>query len=199
MANDIELPPPNTEHPFPLMLALKQRRTRRKWTDKPLTQQQLANLLWAACGETQQEGPRSKSKRTAPSARNSQAIKVYVALSSGLYCYNEHLNRLEQRSSNDLRQHIGTQKMMKSAPAGLIYVADFEKLKGYTGKDDGQRWFIAGTEVGFISQNIYLYCAAAKLSTAIIGLVSRPELEQLMQLAPRQKVVYTQVVGNQAD
>jgi SagB-type dehydrogenase family enzyme len=171
------------------------RRTKRKWKDVNLTEQEISNLLWAACGITVEETKRSKSKRTAPSARNSQSIKVYVAINTVLYLYDEKNHRLVLKIEKDIREHIGTQKMMKSAPLGLIYVSDYSKLKGYIGKNDNHRWFVSGTETGFISQNVYLYCAAANLSTAVLGLVDRDKLHEFMRLEKFEKVVYTQAVG----
>lgn len=195
MLNQIILPQPQKDLNFPLMQALALRRTKRKWKETALSLQEISNLLWAACGITVEETPKSKSKRTAPSARNSQTIKVYIALPEGLFRYDEKSHVLNQVIADDIRPHIGTQKMMKSAPAALVYVSDFSKLKGYVGTDDHRKWFVAGTETGFISQNVYLYCAAANLNTVIIGLVDREKLHEIMQLKDHEKVVYTQTVG----
>ena len=49
MANTIKLPMPQKDLAFPLMKALEKRRSIRKWTDEPLLEQELSNLLWAAC------------------------------------------------------------------------------------------------------------------------------------------------------
>jgi len=195
MQSIIKLPSPQTDLAFPLMKAMELRRTKRKWDDACLPEQELSNLLWAACGITVEETRRSTSKRTVPSARNAQTIKVYIALNTGLFLYNEKDHSLVPTLADDIRESIGNQKMMKSAPAGLIYVADFSKLKGYTGTDESRKWFVAGTEAGFISQNVYLYCASANLNTAIIGLVNRDRLSEIMGLKENEKVIYTQVVG----
>lgn len=191
----LKLPPVEKDLTFPLMKALERRRTRRKWRNAYLSLQDISNLLWAACGITAEETTRCKSKRTVPSARNSQAIKVYVALPSGLFCYNEKSHELNQILADDVRQYLSNQKMMKNAPAGLVYVADYSRLKGYVGIDDHWKWFVAGTETGFISQNVYLYCALANLNTAVIGLVDREKLQAIMGLKEHEKVVYTQVIG----
>ncbi|NJK93870.1 MAG: SagB/ThcOx family dehydrogenase [Bacteroidales bacterium] len=195
MTAHIKLPPPQKDLKFPLMQALEKRRTRRKWKEKELSLQEISNLLWAACGVTAPATPKSKSKRTAPSARNSQTIKVYLTLPNALFLYDEMNHALIPLLAEDIRMYIGNQKMMKSAPAGLVYVADFSKLKSYTGVDDNRKWFVAGTETGFISQNVYLYCASANLSTAIIGLVNRDQLHKIMKLQDYQKIMYTQAVG----
>lgn len=191
----IKLPSPQKDLDFPLMKSLELRRTKRKWKGTSLSDQELSNLLWAACGITVEETSKSKSKRTVPSARNSQTIKIYIALGNGLFRYDEKNHSLIQIFEDDIREHISNQKMMKSTPAGLIYVSDYSKLKGYVGTDDKRKWFIAGTETGFISQNVYLYCASAKLNTAVIGLVNREKLQEIMGLKEYEKVVYTQAVG----
>jgi len=199
MTRTIKLPAPRKDLDFPLMKALENRRTNRKWGGAPLSVQELSDLLWAACGITREGTKRAKSKRTAPSATNSQAIKVYVALEKGLYLYDEKNHRLVRILSEDIRYLIGNQKMMRSAPAGLIFVSDYSKMKTYLAKDENRKWFVSGTETGFISQNIYLYCVAAKLSTAIIGFVDRDKLHDAMGLKEHEKVVYTQAVGRSAD
>jgi SagB-type dehydrogenase family enzyme len=195
MEKVIKLPNPQKDLEFPLMKALEKRRTKRKWVNTNLTYQEISDLLWAACGITVEETQKSKCKRTAPSARNSQTIKVYIALNTGLFLYNEKNNELILISDKDIREHISNQKMIKSTPVGLIYVSDYSRLKGYLGTDDNRKWFVAGTETGFISQNVYLYCAAANLSTAVIGLVNRKKLQEIMELRDCEKVVYTQAVG----
>lgn len=195
----LKLPPPQKDLEFPLMKALEMRRTRRKWIDADLSTQEISNILWSACGINAAETPKSKSKRTAPSARNSQTINVYIALSSGVYRYDEKNHQLIQILAEDIRQFIANQKMMKAAPSGLVYVSDFSRLKGYVGVDDHRKWFVAGTETGFISQNVYLFCASANLNTAVIGLVDREKLHAIMGLKEHEKVIYTQVVGKASE
>jgi len=62
------------------MKALEKRRTIRKWKDTPVSEQEISNLLWAACGITKSKYGNVKSKRTAPSACNSQEIRVYIIM-----------------------------------------------------------------------------------------------------------------------
>ena len=73
-AADIKLPEPQKTGGMPLMEALNARQTQRTFSAKPLNEQQLANLLWAAFGINRDNG-----KRTAPSARNTQEISIYAA------------------------------------------------------------------------------------------------------------------------
>ena len=199
MTNIIKLPQPQKDLEFPLMKALEMRRTKRKCNDSNLSDQEISNLLWAACGISQEETKNSKSRRTAPSACNSQEIKIYIALNYGLFLYDEKKHQLIQVLSEDIRKDIGTQKMMRSAPVGLIYVSDYSKLKTFIFKDDNRRWFTSTADTGFISQNVYLYCAAANLSTAILSLVDRDKLHRIMGLKDFEKVIYTQAIGRSLD
>ncbi|HOF85413.1 MAG TPA: nitroreductase family protein [Treponemataceae bacterium] len=80
----IKLKKPITNSGLPLMQALETRRTTRKWSGEPVSEQDLSNLLWAACGITKEKKGNTKSKRTAPSACNAQEIWVYVLLESGV-------------------------------------------------------------------------------------------------------------------
>ncbi|MCB9002379.1 MAG: SagB/ThcOx family dehydrogenase [Bacteroidales bacterium] len=199
MTNFIKLPEPQKDLDFPLMKAIEKRRTKRKWKDSNLSEQEISNLLWAACGVTHKETKKSKSRRSVPSACNSQEIKVYIALSNGVYLYDEKNHQLIKILAKDIREYIGTQKMMRSAPVGLIYVSDYSKLKAFQFKKDENKWFTSATDTGFISQNVYLYCAATDLSTVILGLVDRDKLHKTLELNENEKIVYTQVVGKSLD
>lgn len=196
MDHTIKLPEPQKELDFPLMKALEIRRSIRKWKDTPITEQDLSNLLWAACGITKNKYGNVKSKRTAPSACNSQEIRVYVLMEKGVFLYNEEKHELIEISKNDIREYVGTQKMMKSAPMGLVFVADLSRMTSpFLRNKEGQR-FSAWVDTGYISQNVYLYCAASDLGTVALSLVDRDKLHELMQLKEHEKIVLTQVVGH---
>lgn len=194
----VTLPAPQIELDFPLMKALENRRTIRSWSDTPVSRQELSNLLWAACGITRSKNGKVKSKRTAPSACNAQEIRVYVILQEGIFLYNEDNHELILVDAIDIREQLGTQKMMKSAPMGLVYVADLSRMDGPRFKSEESQRFCAWVDTGFISQNVYLYCAAANLGTAVLALINRNTLHPLMRLKEHEKIVLTQVVGHKA-
>ena len=178
------------------MKALEQRRTIRKWLDQDLSEQDLSNLLWAACGITKPVTKKTKSKRTAPSGCNAQEIRVYAILKNGVFLYGEEEHVLVQIVGEEIREHIGTQKMMQSAPVGLAYVADLTRMTGPFLKSDEAKRFIAWVDTGYISQNVYLYCAAANLGTVVLALIDRDTLHKRMKLREHEKIVLTQVVGH---
>ena len=192
----IKLPEPQTELEYPLMKALATRRSIRKWKNTPISTQELSNLLWAACGISKKPYGKVKSKRTAPSACNSQEIRVYVLLDKGVFYYNEDRHELKEIVAKDIREHIGTQKMMKSAPMGLVFVADLTRMTSPFLRNKEAQRFSAWVDTGYISQNVYLYCAAAKLGSVALSLVDRDKLHKLMQLQEHEKIVLTQVVGH---
>ncbi len=192
---NIILPKPQTEMFYPLMAALKNRRTVRKWKTEPLSMQEISNILWCACGETKEACGKSKNKRTIPSGCNSQLVSVYAAMEQGVYRYSEHEHKLIQISEDDVRGDIGTQEVMKSAPFGIIYVADYCKKTGIIKTDNSEKKVLSGTEAGSMSQNVYLYCAAAGLNTVLLGLVARDKLGEKLMLCDSCEIIYTQVVG----
>jgi SagB-type dehydrogenase family enzyme len=183
----IQLPKPQMDGGKPLMQALKDRKSSRAFSTENLPPQVLSNMLWAACGINRPDG-----KRTAPTAMNKQEIDVYVATAEGLYLYDANSHSLKPVLAGDIRAVTGRQPFVKDAPVNLIFVADLSKM-GNSPAD--QKDFYAATDTGFISQNVYLYCASEGLATVVRGAVDKPALANAMKLRPDQKVILTQTVG----
>jgi hypothetical protein len=186
----IKLPEPQTEGGRPLMQVLKARQTSREFgPETKLPMQVLSNLLWAADGVNRPDG-----KRTAPSAVNWQNIDIYVAMADGLYLYDASQNALKVLLTEDVRAATGQQNFVKAVPLDLVYVADYAKAKTPRGENpNAEVWSAAG--VGFISQNVYLYCASEGLATVVRGMFDRDALGKVLQLRPDQKIILTQSVG----
>ncbi|MCX5703976.1 MAG: SagB/ThcOx family dehydrogenase [Candidatus Omnitrophica bacterium] len=186
-SKSIQLPSPDTQGGKPLMQALKERKTSREFSNKPLPLEVISDLLWAAGGINRNES----GGRTAPTAMNCQEIDIYAAMDSGLYLYEPVKNRLTQILAQDIRAVTGRQEFVKNAPLNLIYVADLSRAA----KMGAHFEFYAGCDTGFISQNVYLYCASAGLSTVVRGMFDQAELAKAMKLKPNQKIILTQTVG----
>ena len=184
----IELPKPEKTGGKPLMQALNDRHTSREFSSKELPPQVLSDLLWAAFGVNRPES----GKRTAPSALNWQEIDIYVARSDGLYRFNAKEHTLGPIIAEDIRALTGRQEFVKDAPINLIYVADYTKMT--MGSDEDKATYSAA-DTGFISQNVYLFCASEGLSTVVRGLIDKPALAKAMKLGDSQKIVLTQTVG----
>ncbi len=184
----IKLLKPQTEIGKPLMQALNARQTAREFSPKPLPLQELSNLLWAAWGINRPD----TGKRTAPSSMNRQEMDVYAVTTEGVYLYDAKGNVLIPVAAGDIRAQTGRQAYVATAPLNLVFVADYSKMSEGT---DEARAFTSGADAGFISQNVYLYCASQGLATVVRGNVDRPALEKAMKLPVERKVVLAQTVG----
>jgi SagB-type dehydrogenase family enzyme len=185
---EIKLPAPRVDGGRPLMQCLKDRQSQRDFKPDPLPLQVLSDLLWAAYGINRPES----GKRTAPSAVNWQNIDIYVALADGLYLYEPKEHKLIQLLAEDIRGLTGTQPFVKEAPLNLIYVADLAKIP--RGMDEDKRFYSAA-HTGFISQNVYLFCASEGLATVVRAMINREELAKKMGLRPDQQITLAQTVG----
>lgn len=184
----IRLLEPQMEGGRPLMQVLKDRKSSRAFSTEKLPIQVLSNMLWAAFGANRADS----GKRTAPSARNWQEIDIYVATADGLYLYDAKGHMLNRVLAEDIRAMTGRQTSVREAPVNLIYVADSSRISRAT---DADKAFYSAADTGFISQNVYLYCASEGLATVVRGLIDRPALARAMRLRSDQKVILAQSVG----
>ena len=186
---DISLPAPKMDGGKTLMQSLKERQTSRAYSPKKLPLQLISDLLWAADGIN-----RAKSgKRTAPSTMNWQEIDIYVVLEEGAFLFDAKENILKAVVKQDLRKMTGTQDFVSIAPMNLVFVADTDKMKG-TSPDD--QLLYAGADTGFISQNVYLFCASEGLATVVRGLIGdKKALAEVLKLPEGKKIILAQTVG----
>lgn len=187
-AQDIELPAPNKTGGMPLMEALENRCTSRDFSSQEIDPQTLSNLLWAAWGYNRN----NSSKRTAPSSHNRQETSIYVSLSIGTYLYNAKENVLEMVLAEDIRSITGSQDFVGKAPVNLIFVSDISKI---TGKDERGTIETAFVNTGFISQNVYLFCSSAGLSTVTRAMVDKPALAEKLGFGKHHIITLVQTVG----
>ncbi len=184
----VALPPPATEGGKPLLTAIRERRSSRAFSDRPLPPQTLANLLWAAIGVSDPEGGRL----TVPNARSRHEIDVFVITAAATYRYDIPRHALETVATADLRALAGKQDFVATAPVNLIYVADYARMPDLTAE---QQLVYGSTDVGFSVQNAYLYCASAGLATVVRGSVDREALGRALGLGPQQRIILAQCVG----
>ena len=164
------LPSPDKLDGKSLMQALASRKSDRNISDKALSNQELSNLLWATWGVNRFDG-----KRTAPTARDSRKVEVYVVLADGVWLYNAVNNQLEQVLKTDERQKYS------SAGATLLFAAD--------ASDD-----FAKMHVGSLYQNAGLYCASAGLANVVKG-TGKDALKNVLTLPIGYEVMIIQSVG----
>lgn len=184
----VKLPSPATGGGMPLMEALKNRKSIREFSERSLSPQTLSNLLWAAYGINRPDG-----RRTAPSSVNWQTIDVYVALEKGLFLYDAKGNMLQPVLAEDIRALTGGQEYVKTAPLNLVYVADISRISKEM--DEESKVSVAMTDVGFIGQNVYLFCASEGMATVVRAFIDREALGRKMGLSPSQHIILAQSVG----
>jgi hypothetical protein len=78
---------------------------------------------------------------------------------------------------------MGQQDYLATAPVNLVYVADLARMQA---SDRTEQRFYSAIDAGFISQNVYLFCASEGLATAnavasavVRGLVDRKALASM--------------------
>jgi nitroreductase len=182
------LPRPQMIGGRPLMEVLRDRSSSRSFSPEKLAPQILSNLLWAAFGINRAES----GKRTAPSAMDRQEIDIYVAMVDGLYVYEAKTNVLQPVLARDIRAITGRQPFVANAPVNLVYVADHRRM-GKISKEEQELY--AAADTGFISENIYLFCASEGLATVVRGSIDREALAKAMLLGPDQKIILAQTIG----
>jgi SagB-type dehydrogenase family enzyme len=183
----IQLPQAEKSGGMPVMEALQNRRSQRSFSEKDLPLQTLSNLLWAAYGVNRQGG-----KRTVPSAMGWNEFDIYLVQPDGWFWYNPLEHNIVKKGDADLRTLACTQKYGQSAPLNLVFVADYSRMEKAS-QDEKQLY--AAMDVGFIAQNVYLFCASEKLATIVRASVNKEKLREEMNLLPNQHILLGQTVG----
>lgn len=192
------LPQPILDGETSVAEALFNRRSQRDFQDTELTQEQLAQLLWAAAGVTTEDG-----RRTAPSAGALYPLDLYVVvtqvtgLEPGLYLYQPEQHALEKILAGDFRTALAEgsldQQAIQRAPATLLYTVVYERLiERY--RDRGIERY-AYIEVGHSAQNVLLQAQALGLGAVPIGAFTDHELTELLQLPSENEPRYLIPVG----
>ncbi|MBE6317648.1 MAG: SagB/ThcOx family dehydrogenase [Bacteroidales bacterium] len=180
-ASDIVLPQPQKTGGMPLMEALSNRKSTREFsTEKRLSEQQLSDLLWAACGFNRED------KLTIPTALNKQEITIYVIAPEGAWLYAAKENKLVEVTTEDVREYSAAQDFAKKAPLNIAIVSDKELMPND---------IYAGTDAGAVMQNIYLWCASNGIGTVTRGSFDKDGLAKALNLKPSQRVILVQTVG----
>jgi len=181
------LPAPRKDTGKPLMQALQLRRSIRAFSPRPLPQQLLSEVLWAAYGINRPSGD-----RTAPYWRHIMVIDVYAAMADGVWLYDPKEHALRPHLDTDIRAQTGLQDFVATAPLNLVYVAHGERMKEISLAD---RRLYSCVDAAFAGQNVYLYCASEGLATVFRGAVDQEKLGRAMQLDGGQFVTFAQTVG----
>lgn len=174
MPDELPLAPPP---PAPLVELLRARRTTRAFAAAPLARDELAGLLWAVQGRTDDD------RRTCPSAHRLYPLELRViagavtGLPAGVYAYDSGTHALRTVAEGDRRERVAEASLadrewLPTAPAILVLSADLVTVNEHFADQPpqgrrGARY--AWLEAGHASQNGYLWAAEEGLAVALVG------------------------------
>ena len=188
-AGNIDLPEPRKKGPVSLEETLVLRRTHRSFASKPLSREQLAQLLWAAYGVTLEKS--GWNFKTVPSAGALYPLDIYVAagtggvdgLAAGVYHYLPEKHRLEPIKDGDLKKELAAaclgQNWMARAPVNLVITGEYERCAVKYGR---RAKIYVPVEAGCAGQNIFLQAEALGLKAGIIGAFDNARVGRVLSL-----------------
>ncbi len=187
----MQLPKPRIKGDVSLEEAIVKRRSTRRFSDEPVSIEDLSQILWAGQGLT--EG----SYRTAPSAGALYPIELIVVMGEGVYMYIPEGHRLEEITKNDVREELSTaalgQGFIKEAPVVLVITAVFERVKSKYG-ERGIRY--VHIEAGHVAQNVCLQAAALGLVTVVTGAFYDSQVQDVLDIPGDFEPVYIVPLGH---
>ena len=208
-ANDtgvyFSLPSPNTSSNTSVEEALLNRRSRRNFHDKPMSIEQLSQILWAAYGITllAPDSPQLRGGlRTTPSAGALYPLEVYAiignveGLEPGVYRYISDGHKIVMVTDGDVRSELSQaalgQRMVREAPVSIFYSAVFSRMTGRYGERGIRYTYI---ELGHSAQNVYLQAETLGLGTVAIGAFNGDRVRQILSLPDDEEPLYLMPIG----
>lgn len=165
------------------------RQQKHSYSREELPMQILSDMMWSAMDQTKSYDGEFKGS---PTVMPTHPIVIYLATKTGLYRYDSKQHLLQPVHGEDIRWMTGKENYAKDAPVNLIYVVDYEKMKFIA---DHRKLSIASAEAGAIAQNVYLFCSAFNLVTALRFGVDSSNLYESMQLTDGEAILFAQSVG----
>ncbi|KXA98463.1 hypothetical protein AKJ39_02020 [candidate division MSBL1 archaeon SCGC-AAA259J03] len=196
----VDLPSPQTTGEISVEKGIARRRSIRSYSEKPLTLEQVSQLMWSAQGITGGGG----EKRAAPSAGMTYPLELYIVVGSqgvkglenGLYHYIPEKHQLERVFTGDLRRELADaaldQKWVEGAPVDVIVTAIYSRTTNRYG-DRGRRY--VHMEAGHVGQNLYLQSESLGLGMVVVGAFNDDKIQEVLKLPKRRKPLYIIPIG----
>jgi hypothetical protein len=188
---DIKLPAPQTEGGMGLFQALKERSSAPggDFPTAPLSLEDLSTILWSATGLN-----RGEKGWTVPMAQGLPPyVYIYAALESGVYRYDWAANALIEVSKEDIRDKIGAQRFVASAPCSLILISSAEGLADV--KDEELKKHFASVAAGAMTQDVYLAAAALNVGARYIHSIKFAETRGLIGIPAEDEIICLMILG----
>ncbi len=204
-APTVDLVPPEdlTVGTMPLIQAIRQRRSRRRFTRDPLTLEELSFLLWATQGRSRPAGEGSPHLRTVPSAGARHPLETYLlvnrvqGVAAGLYRYLPLEHRLcllddDRRTAREIHIACYEQYVAESAVTFIWAAVPYRTAWRYA--------YLAPRlillDAGHVCQNLYLACEAIGAGTCAVGAYDQARLDAILDLdGVEELAVYVAPVG----
>ena len=195
----IVLPPAQGYQGLALGQAIERRRSVRRFSETPLSLEELSILLRYSAGITDP----TYELRAAPSAGALYPLELYLVLHNvaglprGVYRYLPQEHSLEKVREGDLREEMVRsgrgQRFLGRCNLAVALVAVWERILRRYGERGRQYTFL---EAGHIAQNISLVAASLGLGACAIGAYSDDEVNRLLgRDGAQEAVVYVMAVG----
>ncbi len=197
-AATIPLEKPNLNQTKMLSEVMNLRQSSRDYEpNKPLTAEQLSNILWAANGLTYDKFSGRKG-HVNPAALGIYAIDVYAVTQDGIYLYKPESHSLELVASGDYRETTTLgQDFAKTAPLNLVYV---EKITAWSKSPhkmprDAQL-NCANIAAGAMTQSVALMAISQDLGSCVRGSIDVKAFKAAAKLKSSQNILVAQTVGD---
>ncbi|PIE53593.1 hypothetical protein CSA37_00040 [Candidatus Fermentibacteria bacterium] len=206
----IILPDPSETHlaENDVRSCIQERKSRRKYTEEPLTLEEVSFMLWATQGVRKTVPAYSRkgraSLRTVPSGGARHPFETYLAASNvtglepGIYRYSGLSHSLAFLFSvKDMKKKLSS-AALEQIFVGKAPVTFMWSCKPYLGewRYMGESHKVMLLDAGHLCQNMYLSAEALKLGTVAIGAYSQKLVDELLQLdGENEFVVYMAPVG----
>ena len=170
------------------LTALGKRRSRRKFSDKPVTLEELSYLLWATQGVQRKFGD-TATYRTVPSAGARHSFETYLAimniegLEKGVYRYlplsHELLLEYTDNAISDklISGALGQPYAGMSAVTFIWSVLPYRMEWRY----GPASYKVIALDSGHVAQNLYIACESIGLGTCAIAAYQQTEMDAIIK------------------
>ncbi len=193
----IALPAPRRTGTVSLEETIQRRRSIRQYKNEPLTLAELAQLLWAAQGITQEAG-----RRTAPSAGALYPLELYVVagsvtgLASGIYKYLTRAHKLVRVKAGDHRAELAAaalgQQQIARGSVTFVFSGVYERTAG---RYQERTLRYVHMEAGHAAQNLCLQAVALGLGSVVMGAFEDERVKRLAGMPREEAALYLVTVG----
>jgi len=195
---EIKLPKPRYESDVSVEEAILNRRSVRSYTDKPLSLEDISQLLWAAQGITDKE----KKFRAAPSAGALYPLEIYLvagnvtSLDDGVYRYDPFNHKILKHKEGDYRKDLSLsalgQSCVKNGAIDIVIAAVYERITGKYGERGIKYTYM---EAGHVAQNVYLQAETLVLGTVVVGAFMNDKVKEVIGMKEEETPLYILPVG----